>query len=591
MNGAQYIAEFLRQRGSDKVFLLTGGACAFIVDAIARNPGIDYFCFQHEQAAAIAADAVWRINGKVGVTLATSGPGATNLLTGIACSYFDSIPAIHITGQVNQIEKQEYLNAKVRQGGFQETNIVDMAKPVTKYAVKVDTIEQLKYELTKAYNIAISGRMGSVLIDVPMDVQKADAGENILYEPPEIESPLLDKEIQKIQEQIQNNFEMSSRPAVLIGGRIGLAGVNKEIMAWIQENKLPFGSSWHGLSYFDQTSSTYLGSVGVYGNRGANALLQNCDYLLVLGSRLDSRQRSSNAKNFAPNAKVQVIDVDIEELNKYISNKYQTNLLDLKQLPRVLKDMKSIKQNQNWLAYVSEIREKYFNKNISTFAVKQKTLSPYEVIEKINKLIPSEAIVTVDCGGSQCWVHQAFRRTTQTFFTSGGMAPMGYSLPAAIGASLTAPNRQVFAFTGDGGLQVNIQELQTLMHYKLNIKIIIMNNNGYGIIKQFQDSYFEGRYEATGRGVSNVNFEALSLAYKLSYKRVEKINQLDASVLNKAGPGIIECVFHENTLIEPKVEMGLPINDQFPYVSDEEFSWANRFSNIERSISIKSPKN
>ena len=591
MNGAEYIAEFLRQRGSDKVFLLTGGACAFVVDAIARNPGIDYFCFQHEQAAAIAADAVWRINGKVGVTLATSGPGATNLLTGIACSYFDSIPAIHITGQVNQIEKKEYLNAKVRQGGFQETNIVDMAKPVTKYAVKVDTIEQLKYELTKAYNIAISGRMGSVLIDVPMDVQKADAGENILYEPPEIESPLLDKEIQKIQEQIQNNFEMSSRPAVLIGGGIGLAGVNKEIMTWIQENKLPFGSSWHGLSYFDQTSSTYLGSVGVYGNRGANALLQNCDYLLVLGSRLDSRQRSGNAKNFAPNAKVQVIDIDIEELNKYISNKYQTNLLDLKQLPRVLKDMKSIKQNQNWLAYVSEIREKYFNKNISTFAVKQKTLSPYEVIEKINKLIPSEAIVTVDCGGSQCWVHQAFRRTTQTFFTSGGMAPMGYSLPAAIGASLTAPNRQVFAFTGDGGLQVNIQELQTLMHYKLNIKIIIMNNNGYGIIKQFQDSYFEGRYEATGRGVSNVNFEALSLAYKLSYTRVEKINQLDASVLNKAGPGIIECVFHENTLIEPKVEMGLPINDQFPYVSDEEFSWANRFSNIERSISSKSPKN
>ena len=591
MNGAEYIAEFLRQRGSDKVFLLTGGACAFVVDAIARNPGIDYFCFQHEQAAAIAADAVWRINGKVGVTLATSGPGATNLLTGIACSYFDSIPAIHITGQVNQIEKQEYLNAKVRQGGFQETNIVDMAKPVTKYAVKVDTIEQLKYELTKAYNIAISGRMGSVLIDVPMDVQKADAGENILYEPPQIESPLLDKEIQKIQEQIQNNFEMSSRPAVLIGGGIGLAGVNKEIMTWIQENKLPFGSSWHGLSYFDQTSSTYLGSVGVYGNRGANALLQNCDYLLVLGSRLDSRQRSGNAKNFAPNAKVQVIDIDIEELNKYISNKYQTNLLDLKQLPRVLKDMKSIKQNQNWLAYVSEIREKYFNKNISTFAVKQKTLSPYEVIEKINKFIPSEAIVTVDCGGSQCWVHQAFRRTTQTFFTSGGMAPMGYSLPAAIGASLTAPNRQVFAFTGDGGLQVNIQELQTLMHYKLNIKIIIMNNNGYGIIKQFQDSYFEGRYEATGRGVSNVNFEALSLAYKLSYTRVEKINQLDASVLNKAGPGIIECVFHENTLIEPKVEMGLPINDQFPYVSDEEFSWANRFSNIERSISIKSPKN
>src|SRR5436190_5884717 len=176
MTGADYIARFLKERGTNKVFLLTGGACAFIVDGIAKCPGIDYVCFQHEQAAAIAADTVWRANKTVGATIATSGPGAVNLLTGIACSYFDSIPSIHITGQVNSAESGVYLGAKVRQAGFQETNIVEMAKPVTKYAVKVHSIEELKRELTKAYNIAITHRMGPVLIDVPMDVQKQAAG-------------------------------------------------------------------------------------------------------------------------------------------------------------------------------------------------------------------------------------------------------------------------------------------------------------------------------------------------------------------------------------------------------------------------------
>ena len=180
MNGAEYIAEFLSKIGSKKVFVVTGGACAFIIDAIAQNQEVDYYPFQHEQAAAMAADSLWKIDKTIGVTVVTSGPGATNLITGIACSYFDSIPTIHITGQVNQIEKEIYQGASVRQAGFQETNIVDMVKPITKYAVQVTSVGELKIELAKAYEIALSGRMGPVLIDVPMDVQQADAGDSIL---------------------------------------------------------------------------------------------------------------------------------------------------------------------------------------------------------------------------------------------------------------------------------------------------------------------------------------------------------------------------------------------------------------------------
>lgn len=578
MNGAEYIVEFLRQRGTKNIFLLTGGACAFIVDAIGKSKEVDYVCFQHEQAAAIAADAVWRINRTVGVTLSTSGPGATNLLTGIACSFFDSIPALHITGQVNSVESAVYSGAKVRQAGFQETNIVEMAKPITKYAVKVNSVQELKQELAKAYNIAITARMGSVLVDVPMDVQKADAGDIIEYAPPLPDAAPSNGVIKAIEKKLEDFFRNASRPAVLFGAGIGLAGVGSEVVKWIETNRLPFTSSWNGMPHFNHDSPMYCGPIGVYGNRGANHILQNCDVLLVLGSRLDNRQRSGDSKSFASSARVHVIDIDTEELKKYAPDGYATTQMNLKHLPLILENVKVPPVGKEWLSHVDEIKAKYFRSNISTFSVRNNTLSPYEVVKRINHLIQGDAIVTVDCGGSQCWVHQAFHRTTQTFFTSGGMAPMGYAVPAAIGAALTAPGKQVIAFTGDGGLQLNIQEFHTIHHYGLSLKVVIMNNNGYGIIKQFQDSYFNSRYEASGRGYSSPDFQAIAHAYKMGYTRIQRVEELTSDIFDDLHPAVIDVIFHENTLIEPRLEMGYPINDQFPYVSDEEFNWANRFS-------------
>ena len=511
MTGADYIARFLKERGTNKVFLLTGGACAFIVDGIAKCPGIDYVCFQHEQAAAIAADAVWRSNKSVGATVATSGPGAVNLLTGIACSYFDSIPSIHITGQVNSAESGVYLGAKVRQAGFQETNIVEMAKPVTKYAVKVHSIEELKRELTKAYNIAITHRMGPVLIDVPMDVQKQAAGNTIEYEPPSSQGPE-SPEIGMARDKLRTFFAGAERPLVVVGGGLGLAAVADGVVAWMEKNELPFVSSWNGMPYFDHDSPSYCGPIGVYGNRGANYILQNCDALLVLGSRLDNRQRSGNPRGFAPGARVQVLDIDVEELKKYASDGYETTPFDLRHLPLVLNGLVIAGLPDRWTTYVSKTKSEHLRRNQSTFAMKHGTLSPYDVVRRINGFLDADAAVVVDVGGSQCWVHQSFHRTTQTFFTSGGMGAMGYALPAAIGVALTSPHRQVIAFTGDGGLQVNLQELQTARQYGLDIKVVIMNNNGYGIIKQFQDSYFGSRYEASGRGYGTPDFKGIAKA-------------------------------------------------------------------------------
>ena len=578
MTGAEYIAEFLRRRGSTNVFLITGGACAFIVDAIGRNPGMKYTCFQHEQAAAMAADSLWRTNKIVGATVVTSGPGATNLITGIACSYFDSIPTIHITGQVNQNEELNYKGAKVRQAGFQETNIVDMVKPITKYAIKINDYTKLKQELCKAYSIAISGRMGPVLVDIPMDVQQADVGD---YSEVGFESTktVTDFELASFVKTLNEFFKSAERPLVLFGAGVGLAGAEKETEEWLLERKIPFVSSWNGMTYFNHEAKNYCGNIGVYGNRGANFLTQNCDRLLVLGSRLDNRQRSGNASSFAKSARVLVVDIDNEELTKYQNNpNYEHGInIDLAELKTALIDVQSPVQSDSWVNYWTGIKDKYFGKIPNSIPEEHGTISPLEAVRKINGFIPRNSIVVADDGANLCWVFQAFFRTEQTIYTAGGNSPMGYAFPASIGAAIYNPDRKVIAFTGDGSMQMNIQDLQTMKHNNLDIKLVILNNFGYGIIKQFQDLYFNGRHHATGEGYSQPDFGKIVEGYGIEYRKIEKIEDLHQDVFSIKGPVVIDIFLHPDTMIEPKLEMGRSIEDQFPYLTDEEFNNGMKF--------------
>jgi len=581
MTGSEYIADFFVKIGVTKVFTVTGGACAFIIDAIAKNNKIDYVCFQHEQSAAMAADASWRVARVPGVTLATSGPGATNLITGIACSYFDSIPTIHITGQVNKAESASFLGANVRQAGFQETNIVDMVKPITKYAVQVSSGDELVQELNKAYKISISGRMGPVLIDVPMNVQKEIIQNSVLLTKDSKASKASESDTDKfldIKSFINSEFKKALRPLVLIGAGVGLSDTQDEILEWLNINKIPFVSSWGGSQYINHDLENYYGNIGVYGNRGANFIVQNCDCLLVLGSRLDSRQRSGNVDSFAPNANIIVVDIDHEELKKYNSDKYKIFKLDLKLFTQIIYKLDIPPINTNYKSYILKMKKKYFGKNESTFSKKNNTLSPYDVVKKVNELIDDNAIVIPECGANLCWVYQIFSRINHTIFTSYGNSPMGYTVPATIGAALLSKGKQVIGLVGDGGFQMNIQELQTMMHYKLDITIIILNNYGYGIIKQFQDSYFEGRYEATGRGYSQPDFNKISNAYGIKYYLIENIKELNKSIFSKKGIKIVDVSLDPNTLIEPKLEMGNPINNQFPYLSEEDLLEGNQYS-------------
>lgn len=569
ITGADLIALFISRFCSNKVFLVTGGACAFIVDAIGRSKDLDYICFQHEQAAAMAADAVWRTTGKVGVTVATSGPGATNLITGIACSWFDSIPTIHITGQVNQNESREHLGANVRQAGFQETDIVAMVKPITKYAVKIESVEQLIECLPTALLTATTGRMGPVLLDIPMNIQKAeiDAGEVdrvLTKQMTSSEFPSVDGDI------VKNFLNGANRPLVLIGAGSGLTGNAQLIANWCSRNKLPFVSSWGALTYIDRTDPLYQGSIGVYGSRHANWCVQAADRIIVFGSRLDNRQRTGNPTAFAPFAKFLVFDIDEEELKKYKSQANYTGVrFDLREIARALPtDLTNIVK-VDWVKLLID-RKSIMSEGFDS-SVSEGQLNPYHAVRSVQVKFPQKSIVVSDCGANLCWVYQSYLPDDTFLFTAGGNSPMAYSLPAAIGAQITNPNSHVFCFIGDGGFQMNIQELQTIVHYKLPIKIIIQNNFGYGIIKQFQDAYFEGRHYATGEGYSLPNFEEIVKGYGLDYVAVKSIKEIEELSFSK-GPMVIDMHLSPNSLITPKTEMDRFIHDQFPYIQDDSIS-------------------
>ena len=587
MTGSEYIAEFLVRIGSKHVFTLTGGACAFLIDAVGRHPDLEIVCVQNEQAAAMAADAVWRVDRRLGVTMATSGPGATNLITGIACSFFDSIPSLHITGQVNQRESRALHGAKVRQAGFQETKIVEMVRPITKYAVLITEIEQLGVELAKAYTIAISGRMGPVLIDVPMDIQQAEI-EPVFPALPTIMEHVEAPSTGNAAQAISDLLATAKRPVVLWGGGVAMAGVQTELGEWLADKRIPFVASWAGLSAFSHDHPGFVGQIGVYGNRGANFVLQNADSVIVFGSRLDNRQRSGNADNFAVGAKIHVLDVDVEEIKKYGGGRYTGSAVDLKILPSVLASVSPPEITPEWRDYVQEMKSIYRGRETSSTANRLNTLSPYDVVRRLSEIVADDAIVAADTGAAVCWLHQGFSVKRHTLFTAGGNSPMGYALCAAIGAKLSVPDRQVVSYNGDGGLQVNIQELQTIKHLGLDVAIIVMNNSSYGIIKQFQDSYLDSRYTASHEGYSTPDFGAVATAYGIAHQRVERLEQLTPELFER-GAILIEVVLSDQTLIEPKLEMGRPINDQYPYLPQDEYERGNRFVVYPRPAHLKVP--
>ena len=598
MNLSDYILKFLISKNVDNVFLITGGAISFVVDAFSRNKKIKYTCVGHEQAAAMMADAYSRSSKGFGATMVTSGPGAQNLVTGIACSWFDSIPTIHISGQVNTFElsTNNKTTKKVRQVGFQETDIVSIVKPITKFAYQLKNPSEIKYILEKAYYYATNGRPGPVLIDIPMNFQREQINLQKLksFSPTKIETNFNDKILNQIY-KIKEMMLHSKRPILVLGGGIRMSGANNELYKFLKIADIPVVTTWSGLDIIEYNNKNYIGCIGVYGSRAANFAIQNSDLVINIGSRLDTRITGGKPETFARAAKIVSIDIDKHELNKkrglVIDLKLNT---DIKKFLSIfnyrLKKFKFLADTK-WKKMCLDWKELYPNVKRSYFKEK-KYVNPYSFIDLLSNKLTHKDIIITDDGGHLTWTIQAFKiKKGQRLFSAFGNSPMGYALPAAIGACIANNKKRIICIDGDGSIQINIQELQTIIANKLPIKLFIINNNGYGIIKQFQELYLGKRFEASVaiKGVTNPNFKKISKAYGINYHEIKDNLSIERElnkILESKSPELVNIIINPNQKIIPKLQFGNPIEDLSPLLSRSEFK-----KNMLVDILVKKSKN
>ena len=591
MNLSDYTLKFLEKKKIKKVFLITGGAISFMVDAFSRNKKIQYISAAHEQSAAMMADSYSRLGPNFSCTMVTSGPGATNLITGIACSYFDSIPSLHICGQVNTYEQQDgdKSTKNVRQVGFQETDIVNIAKPITKYTYKVKDVSEIRYVLEKAHYIATTGRPGPVLIDIPMDLQR------IKVNPKKLKpfKPKIDKKKINYKNtilKIENLLKKSKKPVIVLGGGIKYGKSEQNLTTFLKSFKIPVVTTWSGVDLVDYNNKKYIGNIGVYGSRAANFAVQNSDLILCLGTRLDTRVTGGVPKSFARKAKKIVVDIDKYELGKKRGLKIDLKVeSDIKIFFQEYRKYKKNNTNrEDWLQRCNNWKIKY-PIILKEFYEEKKYVNPYVFIDKLSKTLNKKDIIIADDGGHLTWTIQSFKvKFGQKLFSAFGNSPMGYALPASIGASIAKNKKRVICIDGDGSIQINLQELHTIDKLQLPIKIFILNNDGFGIIKQFQELYLGKRYEASGKGVSNPNFKKVSNAFNINYNLIK--NHSDLKKLNKIissnKPEIIEIKLRNNQKIIPKLQFGNPIEDLSPLLPRSEFYKNMDISLIKRDKKI-----
>ncbi len=563
MKVSDYIVEFFIEKGITDVFGYPGGMVTHLMESFDKySESIKAHVNYHEQASSFSACGYAQVTMKPGVAYATSGPGATNLITGICNAYFDSIPTIFLTGQVNTFESKTGL--RVRQKGFQETDIISMINEVTKFSVYVEKPEDIKYMLEKAYIVSLEGRPGPVLLDIPMNILRADI------------DPLKLKGYENNnQEDTQINIEdillkisQAKRPCILIGAGVKISGAVEAFRELAEKLKIPVVSSMLAFDVLSHDDEFNYGFIGAYGNRHSNFIIAKSDLVISLGSRMDVRQVGGRKEGFAVNATLIRVDIDPGELTNKIKDNEIQLITDVKdfiiELSRKISN--DIGKYSDWINICSEIKEKLQNTDKK---------EPNNYIEKISENIPDNTVVTTDVGQNQVWVAQSFKtKPNQKILFSGGHGAMGYSLPAAIGAYYGS-KLPVISFNGDGGIQMNVQELQFVSREKLPIKIVIMNNNALGMIRHFQEMYFESNYTQTvkGYGYSTPDFELIAKSYGLGYERICDIEDIKAEMFNNNQPIIIDVQLKGNTYVFPKLEYGKPNQDQEPLIDRELYNY------------------
>ncbi|MHB8713929.1 MAG: thiamine pyrophosphate-binding protein [Trichloromonadaceae bacterium] len=579
MKLSDYVVEFISRQGVNHVFEFIGGAITHLIDSIHHRSDMDCVSVHHEQTGAFAAEAYARINGRLGVAMATSGPGALNMVTGIGSCWFDSVPCLFITGQVNTYEYK--FDRPVRQIGFQETDIVSVAKPLTKYAVLVTEPESIRYHLEKAVWLAQNGRPGPVLLDIPMNIQRAQidpetlpgfwgSAEQLALD----DLPPLDLHVIK---NIAALIKAAKRPVILAGGGIRTACAATELQTLVAQTNIPVVATLMGLDVIPHDNPAFFGMIGSYGNRYSNMTLANCDLLLILGARLDSRQTGTRPDTFARAATKIHIDIDAHELNAKLKVDLALQA-DVKDFLTALNREEAGKTSGDlspWYQVINDYRNKY-----PTYAdpAEFTGIDPNRFMEVLAERCTVGDVICLDVGQNQMWAGQSFRlKKDQRMLISGGMGAMGFSLPAALGAAKALPGQQIIALAGDGGIQVNIQDLEVIVAHQLPVKVIVLNNNCLGMVRQFQDIYFGGRRQSTVIGYGCPDLVKIAEAYGLPAFTITSLDHAE-SILHEAlglpGPAYIEVKLEQNSCVNPKLVVNRPIEDMSPHLDRRELAAA-----------------
>lgn len=582
---SDYIARRLYELGTRHVFMVTGGGAMHLNDAFVRSAPFEVLFNHHEQACAIAAEGLFRATGQVAVVNVTTGPGGLNALTGLLGQWTDSIPAIYVSGQVKRSTTIDCCrDVPLRQLGDQEVDIIPIVSPLTKYAVSIKNPKDVRFELEKAFHCARTGRMGPVWLDVPMDVQGASVEEAELrpFEPEVGESAPFD--VDGIVALIQK----SKRPVLVLGHGLRLAGQGSRALQLAERLGIPAVATFGGFDLLPNEHPCYAGRIGTLGTRGGNFTLQNADLVVLLGTRNNVRQVSYNWENFASRAVTVAVDIDPAELKKPTFRPTHAIEADLASfLPALDTAFSGIEpeaRHADWLAWAKARSERYRVVLPEHLTVSER-IHPYPFFERFTRALGRDAVVVAGNGTACVVLYQAgIVQTGQRYFWNSGCASMGYDLPAAIGAA-RGLKRCVWCLAGDGSVQMNLQELATVSHNRLPVKLIVLNNGGYASIRQTQTNFFGAQYGCgTSSGLGFPRYEALARAYDLPYVCSERLDEVEAhkaQVESVPGPVIWEIRLTLDYAFEPKLSsrklpdgriVSSPLEDMAPFLSREELA-------------------
>lgn len=556
--GSQILLECLRLEGVKTVFGYPGGTVINIYDDLMDSP-INHILNRHEQAAVHAADAYARVTGEVGVAIATSGPGATNTVTGIATAYMDSIPMVIICGQVP--------TPLIGNDAFQEADMIGITRPVTKHNYLVRDVKDLARIMKQAFYIARTGRPGPVLVDLPKDVQMDSA---VFEYPDTVELRGYKPTVSANPRQLSKAIKMilaARKPVIYVGGGATLADVSKDLLAFAEMVQAPVTTTLMGMASFPQTHPLSVGMLGMHGTFYANMAVTDSDLLIALGARFDDRVTGKIA-TFAPHAKIIHVDIDPTSIKKNV--RVDLPLVGMLQdvLPRLNEGLKKkrdelaevVEATQGWRDQIVKWKEQH----PMSYKQTKTTIKPQYVIQKLRELTDDDAIITTEVGQHQMWTAQFFDFIQpRTFVTSGGLGTMGFGLPAALGAQVAFPERQVIDISGDGSFQMNSQELATLVQYRLPVKIVILNNNFLGMVRQWQQLFFDKRYSQTCMELP-IDFVKLAEAYGATGLRATKPEEVEEMIkkgLATPGPVIMEFKIAREENVLPMVPAGAGLNE------------------------------